>query len=98
MQETALLRKEVNELRGGNEKKKQKMTRSTRQITSNESLSALEASQLIIQPEPAILALRPPITRPDPEPSQPRRRALPTCSACKDQGHKSNACPNKPRS
>ncbi|OQD85229.1 hypothetical protein PENANT_c010G11563 [Penicillium antarcticum] len=46
MQSVALLEKEVSDLRAENEKKKQKKTRSMRQIPSEKGLSALEASTL----------------------------------------------------
>jgi hypothetical protein len=98
MQSAAILEKEVGELRAENEKKKQKRTRSTKQIPSEEGLSVLEASTLIAQPEQAILAPIPRDAVPAPTPSQPRMRALPTCSVCGVKGHKLTACPTRPRS
>ena len=97
MQSAALLEKEVSELRAENETKKRKRTRSTRQITSEEGLSVLEASSLIAQPEYAVLAQVSREARPAPAPLQPRTRALPKCGACGNEGHKRNACPNRPR-
>jgi hypothetical protein len=97
MHSTALLEKEVSELRAENEKKKRKRTRSTRQIPSEEGLSVLEASALAMQPEQAILAQVSREARIAPAPLQPRTRALPKCGACGNEGHRRNACPDRPR-
>jgi hypothetical protein len=97
MQSAAILGKEVGDLRAENEKKKRKRTRSTRQIPAEEGLSVLEASLLIAQPEQAILAQISREARPPPAPLQPRTRALPKCGACGIEGHKRNACPDRPR-
>jgi hypothetical protein len=97
MQSAALLEKEVSELRAANETKKRKRTRSTRQIASEEGLSVLEASTLAMQPEQAILAQVSREARPPPAHLQPRTRALPKCGAYGIEGHKRNACPNRPR-
>jgi hypothetical protein len=96
MHSTALLEKEVSELRAENERKKRKRTQSTRQIPFEEGVSVLEASSLIAQPEQAILAQVSREARPAPAPLQPRTRALPKCGACGNEGHKRNACPNRP--
>ena len=97
MQSAAILEKEVGDLRAKNEKKKQKRTRSTKQIPSEEGLSVLEASTLIAQSEQAILAPIPREAVPAPAPSQPRTRALPKCSICGIQGYKLTVCTNRPR-
>jgi hypothetical protein len=97
MQSTAILEKEVSDLRAENEKKKRKRTRSTRQIPSEEGLSVLEALELIQVEEPEIEAPTPRQPRPPPAPLQPRTRALPKCGACGIEGHKRNACPDRPR-
>ncbi|CDM38465.1 unnamed protein product [Penicillium roqueforti FM164] len=47
MQSAVLLEKEVSDLRAENEKKKQKRTRSKRQIPAAEGLSVQEASEMI---------------------------------------------------
>jgi hypothetical protein len=67
MQSAAIVEKEVSDLRAENEKKKPRRTRVIRQILSEESLTALEASPLAIQPEQVILA---------PIPSEARTRGL----------------------
>ena len=97
MHNAVLLAKENKELRAENEKKKRKRTRSTKQIPSEEGLSVLEASTLIAQPEQAVLASIPREAGPAPAPSQPRTRALPTCSVCGVKGHKLTACPTRRR-
>jgi hypothetical protein len=85
----------IKKLRAANEKQKQKRTRSRRQIPSEEDLS--EAFSLIAQPEQAVLAPIPREAGPAHEPSQPRTRALPTCSVCGIKGYKLTACPNRTR-
>ena len=97
MQSAAILKKEVSDLHAKNEKNKRKRTISTRQIPSEERLLVLEASNLAMQPEQAILAQVSREVRPDPAPLQPRTRALPKCGECGIQGHKRNACSNRPR-
>jgi hypothetical protein len=95
MHSTALLEKEVSELRAANETKKRKRTRSKKQIASEEGLTVLEASALAAQPEQAVLAQIPREAESAPTPSQPRKRALPKCSICGIQGHKLTTCPNR---
>jgi hypothetical protein len=96
MQSLALLEKEVSKLRAENEKKKRKRTRSTRQNSREEGVLVSEALDLIQVEEPAIEAPIPRQLRPPPAPLQPRTRALPKCGACGIEGHKRNACPNRP--
>jgi Domain of Unknown Function (DUF1087). len=93
MQGAILLANENKELRAANEKKKQKRTRSRRQILAEAGLTVQEASQLITEPVEAIEAPLPRRQRRLSPPLQPRTRALPTCGLCKNQGHKRNACP-----
>ena len=76
MQSAALLEKEVSDLWAENEKKKQKHTRSRRQIPSTEGLSVLEASALIMQPEGAIEAPPPQVHTGRELPSQPHTQAM----------------------
>jgi len=95
MQSTALLEKEVSDLRAENEKKKQKRARSRRQISSAEGLSVLEASALIMQPEQAIKHPPPQVRARRESPLLPRTRALPRCGLCKNQGHRRDACPDR---
>jgi hypothetical protein len=97
MQSAAILEKEVSDLRAENEKKKRKKIRSTRQIPSEEGLSVLEASALIVQPEQAVLAQVSGEVGPALAPLQPRTRALTKCSVCGIQGHRMTTCPNRPR-
>jgi hypothetical protein len=98
MQSAAILEKQVSELRAENEKKKQKGTRSQKRIPAAEGLSVEEAAALIIQPEEAIEPPRPQVCARRESPLLPRTRALPKCGACGNQGHKRNACPDRPKS
>jgi DDE superfamily endonuclease/helix-turn-helix, Psq domain/Tc5 transposase DNA-binding domain len=97
MQSTALLEKEVSDLRAANEKKKQKRTRIRRQIPREEGLSVAELQDMV---EPVAI---PPIIPPPHRAEQPslllqqHKRAPPTCSDCHTEGHRRNACPNRPR-
>jgi hypothetical protein len=97
MQSTAILEKEVSDLRAKNEKKKRKKTRSTRQFTSEGGLLVLEASTLLSQPEQAVLAQIPYKAESALGLSQPRKRALPKCSIYRIQGHKMTTYPNRTR-
>lgn len=69
MHNAILLAKENKELRDENEKKKQKRTRSRRQIPAEEGLSVQEASALIMQQQEAIEA-------PPPGPGMPRESTI----------------------
>jgi hypothetical protein len=97
MQSAAFLEKEVSDLRAENENKKRNRTRSTRQIPREKGLSVSEALELVQVEEPVVEAPIPRQPRPPPAPLQPRTRALPKCGACGIEGHKRNACPNRPR-
>lgn len=97
MQSAAILEKEVSELRALNVKQKQKRTRSRRQIPHEGGLLVQEAVELIEAPiEAPIAPVLPQPRRPSP-PLQPRTRALPKCSTCGNEGHKRNACPDRPK-
>ncbi|EKV05399.1 hypothetical protein PDIG_83780 [Penicillium digitatum PHI26] len=97
MQSAAILEKEVHDLRSENEKKKQKKTRSRKQIPATEGLSVQEATALIVQPEEVIEPPRPQVRAHREAPLLPRTRALPKCGACGNQGHRRDACPDRPR-
>jgi hypothetical protein len=96
MQSAAFLEKEVGDLRAANEKQKQKRTRSRRRIPAEAGLSVQEASQLITEQVEVIEAPPPPQRRRPSPPLQPRTRVLPKCGACGNDGHRRNACPNRP--
>ena len=96
MHSAVLLAKENKELRDENEKKKQKRTQSRRHIPSEEGLSVLEASALIMQLAEATEA-------PPPSPSvhgesalQPCPRARQGCGICRLPGHRRETCPDRP--
>ena len=95
MQGTILLAKENKELRAANEKQKQKRARSRRQIPAKAGLTVQKASQLIIEPVEADQAPPSPPRR-SPSPAlQPRTRAIPRCSGCRETGHRFNRCPTR---
>jgi hypothetical protein len=92
---TALLVKENADLRAANEKKRQKRTRSTRQIAHEGGLSIEEGLQLAQQPIQPVAADEVVSHEQGDLPTQqdqPRRRALPKCSGCGEIGHRINHC------
>jgi hypothetical protein len=92
---TAILVKENADLRAANEKKRQKRTRSTRQIAHEGGLSIEEGLQLAQQPIQPVEADEVVSHEQGDLPTQqdqPRRRALPKCSGCGDIGHRVNHC------
>jgi hypothetical protein len=95
---TALLAKENANLRAANEKKRQKRTRSTRQITHEGGLSIEERLQLSQQLNKLVEADKVVSHEQGDLPTQqvqPRKRAPPTCSGCGQIGHKINQCKNR---
>jgi hypothetical protein len=95
---TALLVKENADLRATNEKKRQKRTRSTRQIAHEGGLSIEEGLQLAQQPIQLVEANEVVSHEQGDLPTQqdqPRRRAPPTCSGCGQIGHRINQCKNR---
>jgi hypothetical protein len=92
---TALLVKENADLRAANEKKRQKRTRSTRQIAHEGGLSIEEGLQLAQQPiqlvEADEVVSHEEVDLPN-QPIQLARRAPPTCSGCGVTGHRINQC------
>ena len=93
-----LLAKENADLRAANEKKRQKRTRSTRQIAHEGGLSIEEGLQLAqqpIQPVEADEVVSHEQSDTPIQPIQPARRAPPTCSGCGITGHKINQCKNR---
>ena len=98
MHSAALLAKENADLRAANEKKRQKRTRSTRQIAHEGGLSIEEGLQLAQQPiqpveaDEGVLHEQGDLTT---QQDQPRRRAPPRCSGCGQIGHKINQCKNR---
>jgi hypothetical protein len=92
---TALLVKKNSNLHAVNEKKRQKRTRSTRQITHEGGLSIEESLQLAQQPIQPVEANKVVSHEQADLPQQPiqlARRAPPTCSGCGVTGHKINQC------
>ena len=98
IQSTTSSAEERNKLRAANKKPKQKRIRYERQIPCNDDLSVPEAHELIDAPIEALIAPAnpPPGPRRPSPPLQPRMRALPKCGLCGNQGHRRNACPNRP--
>jgi hypothetical protein len=95
MQSTAFPEKEVSDLRAENEKKKQKKTRSTRQIAHECDISVQEVRELRSEPIESQIARVAQVREQISGPLQPRTRALPKCGLCGIQGHKRNACPDR---
>ena len=95
---TALVVKENADLRVANEKKRQKRTRSTRQIAHEGGLSIEEGLQLAQQPIQPVEADEVVSYKQGDLPTQQdqlRRRAPPRCSGCGTIGHKINQCKNR---
>lgn len=98
MHNAALLAKENADLRAANEKKRQKCTRSTRQIPHKGGLTVEEAMQLIQQPVEPVEHIQPPPAGPVEPPILPPptvKRAPPRCSGCKNIGHSITWCPSR---
>jgi hypothetical protein len=95
MNTAVIMKKELSDLRAANEKQKQKRTRSKRRIASGEGMSIQEGRELIAQPEQAAEARYISEDQPAPDASEPRRRAPPRCSDCRDIGHRRLQCPNR---
>ncbi|KAJ5731126.1 uncharacterized protein N7483_005634 [Penicillium malachiteum] len=90
---TALLAQENANLRAVNEKKRQKRSRSTRQVPCEQGLTVEEGLQLLTQLE---LPVEAPAVEPHTQvelpiqPNQPAPRAQPRCSGCREAGHRIN--------
>jgi hypothetical protein len=98
MHNAALLAQENANLRAMNEKKRQKRTRSNRQIPREEGLTVDEASQIIQQPNQPIERVQPPPLGPVERPILPpptAKRAPPRCSGCQRIGHSITWCPSR---
>jgi hypothetical protein len=92
---TTLLAYEIASLRRANEKKRQKRTRSNRQIPHEGGLTAGEGLQLAHQPEQPMEENQVVSYEVGESASQadlPRKRAPPRCSGCGELGHKINRC------
>ena len=94
----ALLAQDNANLRAANEKKRQKRTRSTRQIAHEGGLTIEEGLQLVQQPIQPVEADEV-VSHEGPDlpnqPIQPARRAPPTCSGCGQKGHRITLCTNR---
>ena len=94
----ALLAQDNANLRAANEKKRQKRTRSTRQIAHEGGLTIEEGLQLVQQPIQPVEADEV-VSHEGPDlPNQlmqPVRRAPPTCSGCGQVGHRITSCKNR---
>ena len=94
----ALLLKENADLHAANEKKRQKRTRSTRQIAHEGGLSVEEGLQLVqqlIEPVEGHEAVSHEQVDLPNQPVQPAKRAPSRCSGCGTIGHKINQCKNR---
>lgn len=97
MHNAALLAKENADLRAANEKKRQKRTRSKRQIAHEEGLTIEEGLQLVQQQIQPVEHVEQPPQAAIQQTTQPvqRQRRLPTCGKCREEGHRSNNCPQR---
>jgi hypothetical protein len=98
MHTVAILAQENADLRRANEKKRQKRTRSNRQIALEEGRSIGEGLQLAQQPEQPVEDSQVVSHEAGESANQadlPRRRAPPRCSGCWEIGHKINRCPKR---
>jgi hypothetical protein len=94
----ALLAQENNDLRQSNEKKRQKRTRSKRQIAHEGGLSieeGLQLAQQLVQPVEADEVVSHEAVDLPNQPVRPARRAPPTCSGCGQIGHRITSCKNR---
>lgn len=92
---TTLLIKKNADLHVANKKKRQKRSRSTRQITHKGGLSIKEGLQLVQQPIQPVEANKIVSHKQGDLPTQqdqPHRRALSKCSGCGSIGHRVNHC------
>ena len=97
MHNAAILAQENAVLRHANEKKRQKRTRSNRQIVHEGGLSIAEGLQLaqqLNQPVEDSLVVSHEAGESVSQADLPRRRAPPRCSGCGEIGHKINRCKN----
>jgi hypothetical protein len=95
---TALLAQENANLRVANEKKRQKRTRSNRQMEHEGGLSVEEGLQLAQQQNQPVEGsglVSPPQGELPTQQDQPARKAPPRCSGCREIGHRINTCKNR---
>ena len=92
MQSAALLEREVRDLRGENEKKKQKRARSGKHLYAESGLSVQEASALITQP---VEAAEPGPGQHSESALQPRTKPPRGCGVCRKPGHRRETCPDR---
>lgn len=97
MQSTALLAKENDALRIENEKKKQKRTRSTRQIVHEGDILVQEVRELRSEPFKTQVARINSYHEQASEGLQPRTRAPRGCGICRVPGHRRETCPDRHR-
>jgi hypothetical protein len=98
MHNAALLAQENANLRAANEKKRQKRTRSNRQIPHEGGLSVEEGLQLaqqLYQPVERDQVVSPAQGDLPAQQDQPATRAPPRCSGCRETGHRINSCKNR---
>ena len=92
---TTLLAYEIASLRRANEKKRQKRTRSHRQMAHEGGLTIADGLQLAQQPEQPVEVSQVVSHEAGESATQadlPRQRAPPRCSGCWEIGHKINRC------
>ena len=82
----------MSDLRGENEKKKQKRARSRKHLYAESGLSVQEASTLITQP---VEAAKPGPGQHSESALQPRTKPPRGCGVCRKPGHRRETCPDR---
>jgi hypothetical protein len=87
--------KELTDLRAESQIQKLKASRSKRQMSPNQDLQVSEARDLIALRNNALNKLGEGPSTSTSQPLVARKRAPPTCSKCRIQGHIRSQCPNR---
>ena len=95
MTELSILKHEINQLRAANEKEKKKRQISRKKVPNGGGLNRDEVQALLQLQNQVNEAVDNAAAQSLTKASQPRQRALPTCSNCHIQGHIRTQCPTR---
>jgi hypothetical protein len=95
IQSALLLKREISDLRAENEKKKQKRTRSTRQIAYEGTLTVQDVRNLRSEPFVDQVARIDRYREQVSQGLQPPTRGQRLCGICRNPGHRRETCPDK---